>query len=212
MIVFRPPSTAATDSFLARQKRSELTYADVGATARNPPERYIVDRTTRNLGSGERVFNAAVSALRGWKQFDLSWVEVRAPEQGIVADADVVVVAHVFGIWWLNGCRIVYVQDDSTETFRRFAFAYGTLADHAGEGEERFSIEMNEAGEVTFEISAFSRPRHFLSRLAYPMMRTHQKRFGREAADALQRAVSSEIAAGRSTVESDLANFTLGSS
>lgn len=192
MILFRSPSTAAVESFLARQKRSEFTYSDVGATARNPPERYVIDRTTRLLGCGDETFDAAVSALRHWKQFDLCWVRILAPPGRIVAGDNVAVVAHVFGLWWLNGCRIVYVQDETTGNRRRFAFAYGTLADHAGEGEERFSIEMNETGEVTFEISAFSRPRHLLSRLAYPLMRAHQKQFGREAADAVQRAISME--------------------
>jgi uncharacterized protein (UPF0548 family) len=54
---------------------------------------------------------------------------------------------------------------------------------------------MDEAGDVTFQVSAFSRPRHLLSRLAYPVMRAHQKQFGREAADALQRALATESAA-----------------
>lgn len=190
MILLRPPSTDVLDAFLERQKQSEFTYADVGATARNPPERYVIDRTVRFLGVGEETFDAAVAALRDWKQFELSWVQVLAPRGRIAAGENVAVVAKVFGFWWLNGCRIVYVQDETTRGVRRFAFAYGTLADHAGEGEERFSIEMNEAGEVTFEICAFSRPRHILSRLAYPLMRAHQKQFGREAADALQLALA----------------------
>lgn len=194
MILFRPPSTATIASFLTRQKRTELTYADVGATARNPPERYVVDRTVRFLGTGEATFDAAVAALRSWKQFDLPWVQIQPPERRIVAGEDVAVVANIFGMWWLNGCRIVYVQDETTPDRRRFAFAYGTLPDHAGEGEERFAIEMNDSGEVTFEVSAFSRPRHLLSRLAYPLMRAHQKRFGLEAADAMERALASEPA------------------
>ncbi|HEV7280570.1 MAG TPA: DUF1990 domain-containing protein [Pirellulaceae bacterium] len=194
MILFRPPSTATIESFLARQKRSGLSYRDIGATAGNPPERYVVDRTVRRLGSGEATFDAAVAALRKWKQFDLGWVQIVAPRAGVVAGEDVAIIAQVFGIWWLNGCRIVYVEDEATATARRFAFAYGTLADHVGEGEERFAIEMDEAGVVTFNVSAFSRPRHVLSRLAYPLMRAHQKQFGREAADAMQRALAAEPA------------------
>ena len=195
MILFRPPSTAAIESFLARQKRSELSYRDVGATARNPPERYVIDRTVRRLGSGDATFDVAVAALKNWKQFDLGWVQIVAPRGRVVAGDDVAVVAHVLGLWWLNGCRIVYVEDDATAHVRRFAFAYGTLADHVGEGEERFCVEMDEAGDVTFQVSAFSRPRHLLSRLADPLMRAHQKKFGREAADAMERALTTKPAA-----------------
>lgn len=192
MILFRQPSTVAIESFLTRLRSTELTYSDVGATSRNPPRRYVVDRTIRRLGSGEATFDAAAAALRRWKQFELDWVRIVPARETISAGDDVAIVAHVFGVWWLNGCRIVYVLDETTADARRFAFAYGTLPDHAGEGEERFSVEMNGHGEVTFEVSAFSRPRHLLSRLAYPLMRAHQKKFGREAADAMQRALVTE--------------------
>lgn len=189
MIRFRPPTEDVVDAFLARQRKAEFTYADVGATDRNPPERYVLDRTRRRLGSGAETYEAAVGALKAWRQFDLEWVRVAAPS-ALRAGGDVAIVAYVFGVWWLNACRIVYVQEENDVDARRFSFAYGTLPDHAGEGEERFSVEIDETGEVTFEISAFSRPRHVLSRLAYPLMRAHQKQFGREAADAMERAVA----------------------
>jgi uncharacterized protein (UPF0548 family) len=79
---------------------------------------------------------------------------------------------------------------DETGPVSRFGFAYGTLPDHAGTGEERFLIEWNrEDNSVWYDILAFSRPNHFLTRLGYPLVRRTQKRFGRESAAAMQCAV-----------------------
>ncbi|MFM7150397.1 MAG: DUF1990 family protein, partial [Gemmataceae bacterium] len=44
---------------------------------------------------------------------------------------------------------------------------------------------------VHYDIFAFSRPNHLLTRLGYPMVRLQQKRFGRDSAAAMFRAVRS---------------------
>jgi uncharacterized protein (UPF0548 family) len=96
--------------------------------------------------------------------------------------------SHV-GLWWLNACRIVAMADEGC-LVRRFGFAYGKMPDHAGSGEERFLVEWDrEEGSVWYDILAFSRPRHVLARLSYPWVRRVQKRFGRESAAAMCRAV-----------------------
>src|SRR4029077_17849423 len=90
-------------------------------------------------------------------------------------------VVRWFGLWSLNACRIVYVVDED-RPIRRFGFAYGTLADHAESGEERFSIEWRRDDDsVWFDIRAFSRPVHWLARAGYPLSRALQRRFAREA-------------------------------
>ena len=72
----------------------------------------------------------------------------------------------------------------------RFGFTYGTLPDHVGAGEERFLVEWDRGNDsVWYDILAFSRPRHVLARLGYPWVRRVQKRFGRESAAAMRRAV-----------------------
>jgi uncharacterized protein (UPF0548 family) len=90
----------------------------------------------------------------------------------------VALTARALGMWWLVACRIVYVIDDQ---YRRFGFAYGTLPGHTESGEERFLIEMDEYGDVWFDILAFSRPRHLLARIGYPFVRRLQNRFGRDS-------------------------------
>jgi hypothetical protein len=42
---------------------------------------------------------------------------------------------------------------------------------------------------VWYDILAFSRPRQLLARLGYPLVRRLQRRFGRDSAAAMRRAV-----------------------
>ncbi len=106
----------------------------------------------------------------------------------------VAILARSLGVWWLNACRIVGVVNDDGPV-RRFGFAYGTLPDHVGSGEEQFLVEWNqEKDEVWYDILAFSRHRHVLARLGYPWMRRLQKRFGRESAAAMCWALAANTA------------------
>ena len=189
MLFLRRPTAEAIRAFLASQARLDLTYSAVGATATTPPAGYVVDHTRIKLGAGEKVFAAAKAALERWQQFRLGWLEA-SPEDTPIKEGQVVaILARSIGLWWLNACRIVAVVDEDGPV-KRFGFAYGTLPDHAGSGEERFLVEWDrEDDSVWYDILAFSRPRHFLARLGYPWVRRVQKRFGRESAAAMRRAV-----------------------
>ena len=192
MVSLRRPSTETIREFLASQSKLGFTYTAVGATASLPPADYVVDHTRIKLGQGEEVFMKAKAALGRWQQFRLGWVEVWSPETPIQTGEVVAVIARNVGLWWLNACRIVYVVDEE-EPIQRYGFAYGTLPDHAGTGEERFLVERDRAsGEVWYDILAFSRPHLLLTRLGYPFVRRVQKRFGRESAAAMLKAVGNE--------------------
>ena len=81
---------------------------------------------------------------------------------------------------------------DESGPITKFGLAYGTLPDHAAIGEERFMVEWDRVEDsVWFDILAFSRPNHVLTRLGYPLLRRRQKRFGRESAAAMLQFVSS---------------------
>lgn len=191
MLSFRKPAPQAIQRFLDEQRRTDVSYSAVGATATNPPAGYVVDHTRVKLGNGELVLLNAKAALERWEQFRLGWVEAFSSETPIQTGEVVAVVARAFGLSWLNACRIVYVIDEH-EPARKFGFAYGTLADHVESGEERFQIEWNHADDsVWYDILAFSRPRHVLARLGYPLVRRFQRRFARDSAAAMQRAVDS---------------------
>ena len=192
MVSLRRPSTETIRGFLTVQSKLGFTYTAVGATASLPPADYVVDHTRIKLGQGEEVFMKAKAALGRWQQFRLGWVEVWSPETPIQTGEVVAVIARNLGLWWLNACRIVYVVDEE-EPIQRYGFAYGTLPDHAETGEERFLVERDRAsGEVWYDILAFSRPHLLLTRLGYPFVRRVQKRFGRESAAAMLKAVGNE--------------------
>ena len=193
MLLLRKPSTETLRQFLDVQSRLPFSYEPVGATAAAPPPGFVVDRTRIKLGQGEQAYQTAANALRQWTQFRLSWLEAWPSDTPIVPGETVAVLARVTCFWWLNACRIVYVVVDDGPV-SRFGFAYGTLPDHAALGEERFLVEWDRADDsVWFDILAFSRPRHFLARVAYPGMRIWQKRFAQQAGAAMERALESRL-------------------
>jgi uncharacterized protein (UPF0548 family) len=189
MLFLRRPRAETIQASLAAQARLDPTYPAVGATATTPPAGYVVDHTRSKLGAGEKDFAAAKAALERWQQFRLGWLEANPEDTPIKEGQVVAILARSLGLWWLNACRIVDVVDEDGPV-KRFGFAYGTLPDHVGSGEERFLVEWDQEDDsVWYDIRAFSRPRHFLARLGYPWVRRVQKRFGRESAAAMCRAV-----------------------
>jgi uncharacterized protein (UPF0548 family) len=198
MLLLKKPTVEVLRRFLDEQSRREFSYDSVGTTRTKPPRGFVVDHTRIRLGEGGPVFQAGSEALRRWSQFRLRWVEPWPTDTPIQAGEVVAVLAKVFLFWWLNACRIVYVVNEPLP-IRRFGFAYGTLPEHAESGEERFVIEWDQAdNSVWFDILAFSRPNHILTRLGRPWVRRIQKRFAREAVAALL-AETTRIATGITT-------------
>ena len=181
------PTTEQVRKFLASQMGAPLTYSAVGATATGDYlSGFDVDHRRAEIGLGDDCFRRACEALRGWRQFDLGWVRAMPTDTPLATEALVAVSAKFGGVCTTNAARIVYVVDEP----HRFGFAYGTLPRHVEQGEERFLVELVD-GRVYYDILAFSRPRHLLARLGTPLMRRLQKRFGRDSAAAMRRAVGS---------------------
>jgi uncharacterized protein (UPF0548 family) len=181
------PNQKKLEALLRAAQKSEFSYPEIGQSVTMkeiPSKEYNIDRYHCVLGKGEQVFERAKEALQQWIHFDLGWVRIDAPmpSEGLT----VPVCIRVFGFWTVNFCRVVYSQEELGQ-IRRWRFAYGTLEQHAEEGEERFTIEFNQqTEEVTYEIVAFSRPRHILSRIGYPLTRMLQKRFGKQSGKRMQ--------------------------
>ena len=190
----RKPSIESLRQFVAEQARLDFNYNSVGATAQTPPDGYVVDRTRIELGAGDTIFQAAKTALEQWRHFGLGWVEAWPPQTPLQAGEVVAVMGRGMGVWWLNACRIVYTVNEIGPS-TRFGFAYGTLPGHVESGEERFLIEWDrDADTVWYDIVAYSKPNHVLTRLGYPFVRRLQKRFGRDSATAMFRAVNAASA------------------
>jgi uncharacterized protein (UPF0548 family) len=198
MLSLRKPSAEFIRRFLTAQAKLDFSYSAIGATLNQLPTGFVVDRTRIKLGEGESVFRAANAAVKQWRQFNIGWLEAWSPETPIQSGEVVAIVTRAIGLWWLSACKIIYVVEEPGP-ITRFGFAYGTLPDHAGPGEERFFIEWNHAdNSVWYDILAFSRPNHFLAWLGYPILRRTQKRFGRESAAAMLKVVHSDAAAADS--------------
>lgn len=171
------------------QSAFPFSYADVGGSVGGTfPAGFDHDRERVLIGNGEAAFAAACHALRTWRQFPASWTAIFPADAPLVKGANVLMLCRVLGLWWANGCRIVDTIDDSGPS-RRFGFAYGTLPSHVECGEERFLVEMDAAGRVWYELSAFSRPRHWLLKVGYPLVRLYQAKFRRDSASAMRQAV-----------------------
>jgi len=120
----------------------------------------------------------AVAAIQTWRMFDIPWLRLCWPTSPIRVGTNVAVMVHHFGFWSLNACRVVYVVGDNYPSGRRYGFAYGTLDDHAEHGEERFTVEWDfQDDSVSYHIMAFSKPKRYLARVAFPLSRLPQRRF-----------------------------------
>ena len=191
MFSLRKPSTEYAHRFLSDQKNQDFTYLAIGATSSTPPDGFVVDHTRIQLGNGKLVYDAAKTAIQRWKHFQLSWVETSSKDISIERGQVVGVMARVFGLWCLNACRIVSVIDETGE-ISRYGFVCGTLPGHVESGEERFQVEWDRSDDtVWYDILAFSRPNHFLTRIGYPMVRRIQKKFARDSAAAMKLAIKS---------------------
>jgi uncharacterized protein (UPF0548 family) len=181
MFTLSEPSDEDVLKFVSGQFNLPFSYAEVGATQAGTPAGYTVDHNRVQLGRGADVFKRAVEALRQWRQFDLGWVTLATRDVKVEKDAVVAVKAWAGGLWSLNACRVVYLIDEQGP-LTRFGFAYGTLPDHIERGEERFLIEWSRGDDsVWYDILAFSRPRHPLVKIGFPVARVMQKRFARDS-------------------------------
>ncbi|MFP5263443.1 MAG: DUF1990 domain-containing protein [Blastocatellia bacterium] len=192
MFLMRQPSEQEIKTFIAAQQDKPFSYSPTGITCNPPASGYNVDHNRVELGSGLRSFEAAIAAIRRWKMFDLGWVSLYRNDTPIEIGSTVAVVVSHLGFWSMNACRIVYLVGE-TSGQERYGFAYGTLAEHAERGEERFMVEWNKAdGSVWYDILAISKPGP-IARLGYPYARGMQKRFANDSKRAMMRAVAEAV-------------------
>jgi|SRR5579883_469069 uncharacterized protein (UPF0548 family) len=185
LLYCRRPDTEQITDLVHGARWLPFTYPEVGATAKDLPPGYNIDRNEVVLGEGAEVFRKAVNALAGWKMFAIPWLSVHPPCPRIEAGTTLAILASHFGLWSLNPCRIVYTID----TADVFGFAYGTLWGHAEIGEERFTVEIDQnSDKVRYRILAFSKP-GFPARLIGSVARNLQKRFAQDSLAAMTAAV-----------------------
>jgi uncharacterized protein (UPF0548 family) len=182
------PTPAEVQAYRTAQQALPFSYPSIGATrdGEPTPRGFDRDRNRHRLGAGEAAFAAACAAIRAWQMFPPPLATIEPAGIPIAEGEVAAVVVRVFGVWFLNAARIVYVIDEP----RRFGFAYGTLPGHAERGEERFLVEWLADDSVWYDLDALSRPRYWAARLAYPLTRRIQRRFVRLSKAAMARAVA----------------------
>src|SRR5215471_15367365 len=187
MFLWRKPNRVTLERLLTTHQTTPFSYSAVGNTQGDAPVGYRVDYNRTLIGHGLDQFEAAKGAIDEWKMFDLGWVEIFPNRPLIKVGTAVAVVVLHLGFWSLNISRIIYVVNEEA----RYGFAYGTSVCHSEEGEERFLVEHDPAtNEVWYDLYAFSRPRHPLARIGFPIARHLQKRFARESLAAMKRAAT----------------------
>ena len=183
------PSKYFIDQFQDRQKKLSLTYREVRQCRTTNPIGYDNDHKRILLGEGKKIWDKAREGMSQGVFFPSSWVSVYPADFSLTEGKDLVLLIKLWAIYVLAGTRIVEIIDESN----CFGFTYGTLEGHVETGEECFWIEKEENGAVFFHIKAFSRPAHFLVRLAYPFARSMQRRFVDQALKRMKKYVDSDI-------------------
>lgn len=148
-------------------RQAHLTYAEVGLTRGNMPSGYHHLRRRVVVGVGADRFEEVAQTVMRWDMHRRAGLSVRPSSESVVEDA-VAVLRLGWGPLGVNApVRVVYIVDEP----RRKGFAYGTLPGHPESGEEAFVVELQDDDEVTFTISAFSRPTTLLARASGPISR-----------------------------------------
>ncbi|MFF2952496.1 DUF1990 family protein [Kitasatospora sp. NPDC057965] len=168
----RTRRTARPSSALARRlsaaRAAAPSYPEVGAT-RNArlPEGYAHLRRRVHLGHGPDVLARAGRFVLGWG-CQLGTGFAVYPHAPVETGATVLLRIALPGTRWprlVIPCRVVWTVDEPD----RIGFAYGTLPGHPERGEEAFTVSMDAAGEVWFEVSAFARIASWYARLGRPV-------------------------------------------
>ena len=197
MFFLTRPDNTTIRQFLETRRDDNFSYTEVGASRIAAPGNYNVDHNRVQIGSSFADFNKAIKAVKSWKMFEMSWVELCWADTPIKVGENVAVLIRHFGFWSLNASRIVYVIEERGEV-EKYGFAYGTLSEHGEQGEERFTVEFHRANkEVWYDLYAFSKPKHILAAIGYPLSRLLQKQFAIESKKSMQRAV--KISARKAT-------------
>jgi uncharacterized protein (UPF0548 family) len=148
------PSAAERRELVEQALAADVTYDHVGTTIDAARAAELGAReTTRDLGVGQAVFDAARRALVELTPQREVGSEVEPPDAVLVEGATIVFLLRRGPVHVLIPNRIVEVIDEPT----RFAYAYGTLPGHPETGEEGFTVELLDDGTVRATIRVLAK-------------------------------------------------------
>jgi uncharacterized protein (UPF0548 family) len=165
----------------AQLRAAEFTYPEIGGTAHALPAGYRHLHRTALLGNGQHVFTKAAAELMNWQAHLRAGVGVSASGPATAVGTNVLLHTRIGLVRLTAPCRVVYVIDEPD----RRGFAYGTLVGHPESGEEAFTVSRTD-DDVTFTITAFSRPATWPARVAGPLGRHVQDTITRRYLQSLR--------------------------
>lgn len=150
--------------------QQQLTYQEVGATAADQlPPGYDHMSVSAQIGTGRDRFEKAAKAVTHWGMQRGAGLRVTASTDTV--GVSTVVVVKMLGVLRAP-CRVVYVVEEPDVR----GFAYGTLPGHPASGEERFAVRYDPNTDAVYaEVSAFSRPATWYSKLGRPFVAVAQR-------------------------------------
>jgi len=96
VLLFSKPSPQRLRESLLSQEKGTFSYREVGASRVQAPSGYTVDHNRVQLGKGADCFKCAKQAIKAWRMFDISWLELCWPNSPIEAGTTVaVLVSHL---------------------------------------------------------------------------------------------------------------------
>ncbi|MGW1766177.1 DUF1990 family protein [Streptomyces sp. NPDC002073] len=164
--------------------RDTVNYVERGATRHRPlPTGYHHLHHRVPIGHGREVFKRAGTAVTTFRMHRAAGVRVHADREraetgGLVECAIGIGPARITA-----PCEVIWTAYGPSLT----GFAYGTRHGHPELGEESFLVELGEDGTVWFDVTAFSRPGRWYTRLAGPLVPFLQMRYARHCGRTLRR-------------------------
>ncbi|WP_081681156.1 YndJ family transporter [Cellulomonas sp. URHD0024] len=172
-----------------------LTYTEVGATKDGPlPAGYRTLHVRHLLGRSSSSLDArrVGEALLGWDVHAAAHVrlEVDAPlaSPGVHATTRL----GLGPVRLSEPCAVVWVE----RTPERTGFGYGTLPGHLFRGEEAFTVEHDDAGDLWFAVTAFSVPVVWWARAIGPLTVVGQHVYLRLLAHGARTVLRAGVPAG----------------
>lgn len=161
-----------------------FTYPETGATRRRPlPGGYDHLHHRAPVGRGRASFEAAGAAVTEWRMHRATGFRIAASADRAEVGTSVEVTLRLGPLHVKAPCEVVWTE----YTGARIGFAYGTLDGHPERGEESFVVELDGDGTVWFDVTAFSRPALWYTRLAGPLVRVLQRSYARYLGRTLRR-------------------------
>jgi uncharacterized protein (UPF0548 family) len=158
--------------------------AGPGGCAPLPPGYHHL-RYRRRIGHGTADFHVAAGLLHAWRMHRAAGASVEATGPAVEGAISVVRLAGLRA-----PCRVVWsVPVVESDTGGVAGFGYGTLPGHPERGEEGFLVTLSAAGDVWFDLAAFSVAATWPARAAGPVGRLAQRLFARRCGYVLARAV-----------------------